>query len=248
MPVVRAGDFPALQPVGQNGEIKHGAFSESKEQLKVDAFAIQMAISRVMIVNDQLGAIDQVLGSAGDRVADWENAKAFEKLLEGSGAGPVLLTDNKRVFHTDHGNLAQTPSIIDVANIGIGRAALMKQKTRDGMLANFQSKILLTGPDKLTQAEQLLTSITPATSAAAVLETMRRLEPVGDGNFSGNAWYLFADPAVAPCFVYGYLDGYEGPRLTSEDQFGVQGFKVKLEHDFGVAGIDYRGGYRNAGA
>lgn len=120
MPVVRAGDFPALQPVGQNGEIKHGAFSESKEQLKVDAFAIQMAISRVMIVNDQLGAIDQVLGSAGDRVADWENAKAFEKLLEGSGAGPVLLTDNKRVFHTDHGNLAQTPSIIDVANIGIG--------------------------------------------------------------------------------------------------------------------------------
>ena len=248
MPVIRAGDFPALQPVAENGEIKHGAFSESKEQLKVDAYAVQMTISRVMIVNDQLGAIDQVLGSAGDRVADWENAKVFAKLAEGSGAGPTLLTDSKRMFHTDHGNLAQTPSVIDVTNVGLGRAALMKQKTLDGMLANFQPKILLTGPDKLTQAEQLLTSITPATNATAVPEAMRKLEPVGDGNISGNAWYLFADPAVAPCFAYAFLEGYEGPRLRSEDQFGVQGFKVKLEHDFGVAGIDYRGGYRNAGA
>jgi len=248
MAVVRAGDFPALQPVGQSGEIKHGSFSESKEQLKVDAYAVQMAISRVMIVNDQLNAIDQVLGSAGDRVADWENVKAFAKLAEGSGAGPVLLTDNKRVFHTDHGNLAGTPSIIDIANIGLGRAAMMKQKTLDGILANFQPKILLTGADKLTQAEQLLTSITPATNATAVPESMRRLEPVGDGNLEGNAWYLFADPAVAPCFHYGYLEGYEGPRLTSEDQFGVQGFKVKLEHDFGIAATDFRGGYRNPGA
>lgn len=246
--VVRAGDFPALQPVGQNGEIKHGAFSESKEQLKVDAYAIQMAISRVMIVNDQLQAIDQVLGSAGVRVTDWENVMAFAKLAEGSGAGPLLLTDNKRVFHSDHGNLAGSGTAIDVTNIGLGRAAMRKQKTLDGMLANFQPKILLTGPDKETQAEQLLASITPATNATAVPESMRKLMPVADGNLAGNAWYLFADPAVAPCFHYGYLEGYEGPRMTSEEEFGVQGLKVKLEHDFGVAGTDYRGGYRNAGA
>jgi hypothetical protein len=246
--VIRAGDFPALQPVGQNGEIKHGSFGESKEQLKVDAYAVQMSISRVMIINDQLAAIDQVLGSAGVRVTDWENVKAFEKLVEGSGAGPLLLTDNKRVFHSDHGNLAGSGTVIDVTNIGLARAAMRKQKTLDGMLANFQPKILLTGPDKETQAEQLLTSITPATNATAVPESMRKLMPVADGNLSGNAWYLFADPAVAPCFHYGYLEGYEGPRMTSEEEFGVQGLKVKLEHDFGVAGTDFRGAYRNAGA
>lgn len=246
--VIRAGDFPALQPVGQNGEIKHGSFSESKEQLKVDPYAVQMSISRVMIINDQLAAIDQVLGSAGVRVTDWENVKAFEKLAEGSGAGPVLLTDNKRVFHTDHGNLAGSGTVIDVTNIGLARAAMRKQKTLDGILANFQPKILLTGPDKETQAEQLLTSITPATNATAVPESMRKLMPVADGNLAGNAWYLFADPTVAPCFHYGYLEGYEGPRMTSEEEFGVQGLKVKLEHDFGVAGTDFRGAYRNAGA
>jgi len=39
-----------------------------------------------------------------------------------------------------------------------------------------------------------------------------------------------------------------GSRLTSEEMFTVQGMRVKLEHDFGVSGIDCRGGYRNAGA
>jgi hypothetical protein len=32
------------------------------------------------------------------------------------------------------------------------------------------------------------------------------------------------------------------------DAWSVQGVKVKLEHDFGVAATDFRGGYRNAGA
>jgi hypothetical protein len=107
---------------------------------------------------------------------------------------------------------------------------------------------ILTGPDKQTQAEQLLTQITPAQSSNVVPESLRRLAPVADANISGNAWYLFADPAIAPCFVYGYLEGFEGPRLTSQEEFGVQGLSTKLEHDFGVSAIDYRGGYRNPGA
>jgi hypothetical protein len=152
------------------------------------------------------------------------------------------------MFHATHGNKAGTGGDITVANVGTGRAAMMKQTTLDGLKANFIPRVLLTGPDKITTAEQLLTTLTPATQANAVPASIRSLEPIADANVSGNAWYLFADPAVAPNFVYAYLDGFEGPRLTSEEMFTVQGMRVKLEHDFGVAGVDYRGGYRNAGA
>ncbi|MFN3891995.1 MAG: hypothetical protein ACK4MV_16490 [Beijerinckiaceae bacterium] len=248
MNVIRAGDFPALQPVNESGEIKSGTFSESKEQIVVSPYGVKLSFTRQMIVNDQLGAIDQVLASSGVRVADWENVKAFEVLTAGSGVGPVLLTDSKRLFHADHNNYTSSGTIIDVANVGIGRALMMKQTTLDGIKANFVPVTLLTGPDKLTQAEQLLTTITPATTGNAVPESMRRLTPVGDANISGNAWYLFADPAVAPAFVYAYLEGFEGPRMTAENVFDVQGMKVKLEHDFGVAGIDFRGAYKNNGA
>lgn len=246
--VIRAGDFPALQAVNESGEIKNGTFSESRERIKVDPYGVSFNITRVMIINDNLSAIDQVLGSAGVRVADWEDAQAFASLLSASGAGPTLLTDNTAVFHANHGNLAASGSAITVASIGVGRAAMMKQKTLDGIVANFSPVTLLTGPDKATEAEQLLTSITPATQAAAIPDSIRRLTTVSDANIPGNAWFLFADPTVAPTWLYAYLDGYEGPRLSSEEQFNVQGLRVKLEHDFGVAAIDYRGAYRNPGA
>jgi hypothetical protein len=246
--VIRAGDFPSLQAVGENGEIKAGTFGESRETFSVTPYGIRLNVSRVMIVNDNLAAIDQVIGSAGVRVADWENAIAFASLLSASGAGPTLLTDSTAVFHTNHGNLAGSGTAITVAAVGAGRAAMAKQTTLDGIKANFQPATLLTGPDKQTEAEQLLTALTPAAQANAVPESLRRLTPVADANIPGNAWYLFADPSVAPTWVYGYLEGYSGPRLSSQDEFGVQGMSVKLEHDFGVSAIDFRGAYRNPGA
>lgn len=245
--VIRPGDFPALRKLNETGEIESGSFSESAEKLQVDPYGVMLNFTRQMLVNDQLGAIDQVLSSTGDRVADWENAKAFEALLSASGAGPTLLSDAVPLFHSSHGNLAGSGGAISIATVGAGRAAMMKQTTLDGIKANFTPSVLLTGPDTLTAAEQLITQITPATNASAVPELLKRLTPIGDANITGNAWYLFADPAVAATFAYGYLEGFEGPRLSTEEQFGVQGVRVKLEHDFGVAAIDFRGGYRNAG-
>lgn len=248
MNVIRAGDFPSLQPVAENGEIKAGTFSESKEKFQVSAYGVMLNISRQMIVNDSLGAIDQVLSSAGIRVSDWENAQAFAVLVSNSGVGPTMLTDNAAMFHASHGNLAGAGAAIAIDSVGSGRAAMMKQKTLDGITANFTPETLLCSPDKLVLAEQLLTAITPAQIGNVVPESLRRLKPVADANLAGNPWFLFANPGIAPNFVYGNLEGYEGPRLSSKERFSVQGMSVKLEHDFGVGGIDFRGGYRNPGA
>jgi hypothetical protein len=132
--------------------------------------------------------------------------------------------------------------------MGVARALMMRQTTLDGLKANFTPVTLLTSPEVMTVAEQLITAITPATNATAVPESLRRVAVVGDANITGTPWFLFASPQVAPTFQYGYLSGFEGPRLSSEDVFDVQGMRVKLEHDFGVGAIDYRGAYRNDGA
>jgi hypothetical protein len=249
MNVIRAGDFPALQAVPESGEVKAGTFGESKEVVQTKPYGVQLRITRVMLVNDQLMAIEQVLSSSGARVADWENNLMFTALLSASGAGPTLLTDSTAVFHTaKHGNLTSSGTAITVASIGLGRAMMAKQVSLDGIKLNLKPRTILCGPDSITSAEQLVATITPSAPANAVPESIRSLMPASDANIDGYAWYLFADPEVAPVFAYSYLEGFEGPRLTSEDGFDVQGMKMKLEHDFGAGAIDYRGGYRNAGA
>lgn len=243
--VVRAGDFPNLQEVSETGEIKSGTFSESKETIQVKPYGVKFSLSRQMIINDNLGAIDQMLGSYGDRVNSWEDGIVMALVV----ANPELLTDTTVVFEASkHKNYTSSGTAIDVASVGVGRAAMAKQVSLDKIELNLEPAILLTSPDKRTVAEQLLTAITPATTANAVPASMKQIKPLSSAKLTGNAWYLFADPNIAPCFMYALLDGYEGPRLTLEQIFGQQGIAVQLEHDFGAAAVDYRGGYKNAGA
>lgn len=245
--MIRAGDFPALQLVKEAGEILSGSFSESKETATLHAYAIMLNITRRMMINDQLGAIEQVLGSAGERIADWENAQAYTLLQSASGDGPTLATDSVAVFNSAHGNLAGSGAAIGITSVGAAIAGLMAQTSLDGIKLNLTPSVLVCGPTDLTAAKQLLTSITPALISSAVPDDWT-FAVVGDANISGNGWYMFADPGRAPAFTYSMLTGVMGPRLSSENVFDVQGMRVKLEHDFGIDAIDFRGAYHNPGA
>ena len=90
-PQVRAGEFPLLQPVSETGEIKYGTSTDTGETVSVVPYGVIFSISRTMLVNDDLGAIDQILGSAGDTVLIFENTTFFNMLLSGTASvGPDL--------------------------------------------------------------------------------------------------------------------------------------------------------------
>lgn len=240
--VVKVGDFPLLQPVLETGEIKYGAFKEGKETVQAFSYAIALRVSRNMLINDDIGAIADMLSSYGDTVALFEEITFYSKAFNGN------LADGKAVFHADHNNLAAAGTVIDVDNVGKGRAAMSKQKSiGDNPLLQNRARILLVGPDKLTEAEKLVASITPATVANVNIFS-GRLEPIETGMIAGNAWHLFGDPATGSNYRWGYLDGYEAPRVRTDEPFGQQGFAMSVEHDFGVGATDFRFGWKNPGA
>lgn len=239
---VKLGDFPLLEKVLESGEIKYGSFVEGKEQVRAFSYAIALRVTRQMLINDDLGAISELLTSYGSSVA------LFEEMTFYATAFNAKLADGKDVYHADHGNLAGAGTAIDVDNVGKARAAMSKQKSASGnpLLTN-PAKILLVGPDKLTEAEKLLASITPATVGNVNIFS-GRLEPIETSQISGNAWHLLADPSVGSNYRWGYLEGYEAPRVRMDEPFGQQGFAMSVEHDFGCGATDFRFGYKNAGA
>lgn len=245
-PQVRAGDFPPLQPVSQTGELAYGSTTDNNEPISVSPYGVVFSISRQMLVNDDLGAIDQILGSAGDMVLVFENTTFFKTVFM---ANPVLNQDSTAVFASDHGNLAAGGDIgpPSVAALGAGREALRQMKDISGNFINVPPSIILAGPSQETAADQMVASITP-TLTTSVNPFSARLRSVSDANITDGSWYLAADPARVPCFIYGFLAGSGGPRTRTYEPFGVQGVKVSLEHDFGCGAIDYRGFYKNPGA
>lgn len=243
-PMVRAGDFPKLQPIGEGGEIVFGTFGEKRETAILSSYASGLRISRQMMIDDDLGAIDDMIGDYGSMVADFEEETFYAFL-----ASAALTSDAVAVWHATHNNLAGAGTAITVAALGVGRAAIRKQTTIDAKKMNMAPSILLVGPDKETEADQLVTSIVP-NLPSSVNPFSGRLEVVSSAQITGNTWYLFVDPARAGghCFVYGYLEGQEGPRVRTDEPFGQQGWSMTVERDFGVGASDFRGTYKNPGA
>lgn len=241
MPLVRTGDFPTLKPISEAGEIKWGTFGEGREQALISSYGVGVTISRQMMINDELGAIDEVLSNYGMTVALFEERTFYAFALA------AVMADGNTIFHASHGNLASggAASAINTAAVSAGRAAMRKQKSIDGNTLNIVPNILLVGPDKETEAEMFVAQITP-TATTDVNPFSGRLTPVVTAEISGNAWYLLS--SANPCWIHGYLEGAEAPRLRTDEPFGRQGFSMTLEHDFGLGAADYRGGYKNNGA
>ena len=154
-------------------------------------------------------------------MADFENATAYALVNAASGDGPTLATGAAAVFGTAaaRANKASAGTALDLPNLALGRAAVMRQKTLDGLpIAIGSSMRLLVGPCQELAARQLTVSVaaTQTSNANVYAGFIQPLIPT-------NRWYLFSDPVTAPVYVYGYLNGAEGPQVTTGPVSGVDG-------------------------
>ncbi len=246
---LRVGDFPTLLPLMENGEIQTGTMSESQEIVLLQTFARRIRVTRPMLVNDDLGAFTDFAAAIGRRVADFENATAYALLNSATGDGPTLSTGSAAVFGTAaaRANKASAGTALDLGSLAVGRSAVMRQRTLDGLpIAVGASMRLLVGPNLELPARQLTVPVA-ANQVSQENVFASFVQPVVEPLIPTNRWYLFADPVTAPVYVYGYLNGAEGPQVTTGPVSGVDGVEVSVIFDFGVGAIDWRGGYFNPG-
>ena len=246
---LRAGDFPSLLLLQEGGEIQVGTLSESQETALLSTFARRVRVTRQMLVNDDLGAFTDFAAMIGRRIADFENATAYALLNTANGDGPTLATGGLPVFSTNvaRANKASSGSALDLASLAAGRAAILRQRSLDGMpLVLGERMKLLVGPNQELAARQLTVAVeADQVSRENVFAGM--IDPIVEPQIASNRWYLFAGPETAPLYVYGYLNGASGPQVTTGPVQGVDGVEISVVFDFGVGAVDWRGGWFNAG-
>ncbi|MEA3537769.1 MAG: Mu-like prophage major head subunit gpT family protein [Pseudomonadota bacterium] len=245
--VLQLSGFSGLEPLSEHGEFKNGTFTEGKESYTIGTFGKIFGITRNAIINDDLGAFSDPLSKMARAAAEVEAQQLAALLLQNSGNGPTM-GDGNALFHTDHGNKAASGTVIDVANLSAGRAAMRVQKeVNSDEPINAAAKYMLVGAAKETQAEQVLASLSPAT-VSDVNPFSGKLELLVEPRFTGNSWRLFADPTLAPVIEAAYLEGREVPTLETKEGWRTLGAEFRVHFDFGCGAVDHRGAYLNPGA
>jgi hypothetical protein len=171
---VQLGEAPQLLEVGESGEFKRGTLGESKESYRVKTYGRVVAITRQVLINDDLDAFTRIPAMYGNSIAQLES-----DVVWGIITSNPAMADGNALFHTTHKNLAGTGAALDVASVGAARAAMALQ----------------TGLDKKT-----VLNIRPAfLIVPAALELKRELLMSA---FSAAVGALFADPNIGREAVY----------------------------------------------
>jgi hypothetical protein len=248
---VRLGDAPQLLKVNEHGEFKRGTIVEDAQPVwKLDTFGRIFGLTRQAIINDDLGAFNNIPSMFGIAAREFESQQVVSLLTSASGLGPTM-GDESPLFHTaNHRNLASSGSVPSIASLGAARTAMRLQKNLDDRVINVVPKFLIVPAALETAAEQLLASIN-ATTVDDVNPFTGKLTLLVDPRLdaaSSIRWYLAGDPGRYDGLEIAHLAGSEGPLTETNVGFDVDGVEFKVRLDFGCGFTDYRSFYANPGA
>ncbi|PZQ97235.1 MAG: peptidase U37 [Cereibacter sphaeroides] len=245
---VQLGEAPQLLEVGESGEFKRGTLGESKESYKVKTYGRVVAITRQVLINDDLDAFTRIPAMYGNSIAQLES-----DVVWGIITSNPAMADGNALFHTTHKNLAGSGAALDVSSVGAARAAMAKQTGLDKKtVLNVRPAFLIVPASLELKAEQLVAqNLVPAATASVVPQSIRTLAPISEPRLdaaSETAWYLAASPNQIDTIEYAYLEGQQGAYIETRNGFDVDGVEIKCRLDFGAKAIDWRGLYKNPGA
>ncbi|MBF0339476.1 MAG: peptidase U37 [Magnetococcales bacterium] len=247
---VQLGEAPALEKVNESGEFKRGPLGEGKESYRVETYGKIIAISRQVLVNDDLNAFTRIPQLFGVSAANLESDVVWGVITANPNMG-----DGTPLFHANHKNLAAAGAVISVTTLGAARRAMGIQTGIDGLTTlNVRPAFIIVPAALEVTAEQLLAvNMIPAKSSDVVPQSLRTLtviaEPRLDAAVNGDkAWYMSANPGQIDTIEYAYLEGQNGVYIETRIGYDVDGVEIKARLDFGAKAIDWRGMYKNPGA
>jgi hypothetical protein len=229
-----------FQQVGADGELKHGKLEEMQYGQKADTHGIMFALTRQMIINDDLGAFADIPRSIGMGAAE-----AIADAVWG-----LLLSNPNSFFSTAHKNyLEGADTALSVDGLTAAEILFGEQTKPNGRPLGIGPTILLVPIALKVIAEQLMKSVNLNETTTANKPKPQANPHVGkfdvvsssylsNTSFTGassKAWYLFADPNRLPALEVAFLNGVDRPTVEKTDaDFNTLGIQFRGYIDFGV--------------
>jgi len=244
-------EYEELPP---GGEIKHGQVGEETYTRQAKTYAKMFALDRTDIVNDDMGALDDLRTRLGRGAA-----RKFNKVFW------AAFISNSSFFTAARGNYisgATTTLLTDYVGLGLGVAAFDALKSaavppsKVGEKIGGVATILLVPPELEAVAMQIMAPIAAAKASDVNIYSsryaVRKVSQLSDSTYSGSsatAWYLLRNPAVLAAIVVSLLNGNANPVVESaEASFDRLGVEFRGYHDFGCDKAEWLCGVKSKGA
>jgi hypothetical protein len=251
------GSF-TFEQVGPDGELKHGKLAEQKYGQKADTHGIMFALTRQMIINDDMGAFTDIPRQIGMGAAE-----AIADAAWGLWLRNPTQADGKAFFHADHKNYAEgADTALAVDSLTDAEVRFGLQTKPNGKPLGIPAGILLVPTALKVPAEMLMKSVLLNETTTANKPKPNTNPHVGkfevvssvylsNASFTGassKAWYLLSDPNRLPAVEIAFLNGVDRPTVEKTDaDFSTLGIQFRGYIDFGVREQDYRGALKMKG-
>ena len=233
------------EEVGAAGEIKHGTVSQESYTMEAKTYAKMLALTRKDIINDDLGAFNDLRQRLGLGAAIKMNKVFWTLWLTTSNAGAF--------WATARGNLV-TSAALGEAGLAKAIKAFRDMAGPDGNMMNLEPEFILVPTDLEFTARKLYASqeMRDTTSNKTVMTTniyQNKFTPVvvpelGNSAYTGNSattWFMLANPSILASAVMCFLNGQQSPTIESADaDFNTLGIQFRGYHDFGASMTEYR--------
>lgn len=243
---VNLSDLAALAKVNEHGEFKHTAISDNGEPYSILTYGEIVAVTRQVVINDDLRSLVRVPGAMGQAAARMES-DVFWAVVTANAA----MSDTVALFHATHNNLLTgAGSALALAGLSAGRAKMRLQTAPKGTILGYVPKYIVAPAALETAAQQLVNPMQLAATAVTgvvpkwVTEVTVVTEARLDAN-STTAWYFVAEGGDG--LIYCYLEGQQGVYSETRMGFDVDGVEIKVREDFGAAAVEFRTWQKNAG-
>ena len=236
-------EAPDLLTKLPGGAYKMATFSENRESYAIGTFGREFAMTREMVINDDLGAFNRIARAFGQSAKRKINELPYAILVANGN-----MADGHALFEaTYHKNYAAAAGALSVTSLATAFASFRRQTDLSGeQILNIVPKFLIIPPELEVVARQLINSaMDPVlTNSAAVNPFAGRLQIVVDAELTdATDWFLAADPNQIDTIEVCFLSGARGPVLESMEDWPTDAIRYKVRIDVGAKAIDHRGLY-----
>ena len=237
------------------GTIESGTLDQEDYSIQAKTYARMLTLTRQDIINDDLGAFNDIPKKLGMGSAIKMNKVFWTAWLAAVNAGTFWTAD--RGNYQTGGSTALGETALNTA-VKLFRDASGPDNNLLGLEPEFMllpSDLEATGRKLFVSQEVRDTTASIKTLVANVY--FNRFKPViipelGNSAYTGystTGWFLHTNPAILASAIMCFLNGQQAPIIESTDaDFDTLGIKSRGYSDFGTAMSEYRASVHSTGA